>query len=200
MARSRLPTMIDRGALAAIGAAIVGFGIVAFVFRIQRELQVEETLLREWKEETEQRGTSVNEEELLEKAATYRWIPWADRLLVATVTVALLLVLLPIALVEGTSSFWGGRLPAAACSASTVALAGYVPALLVHYQFGPRPARRWIWFGAVNVRSHSVRGSTGGKGHRDRIGQLGCGCRGGVRRRDGLAQLALLVRQPPIAS
>lgn len=140
--------MVDRGALAAIGAAIVGFGIVAFVFRIQRELQVEETLLREWKEEAEQCGTSVNEEELLEKAATYRWIPWADRLLVATVTVALLLVLLPIASVAGTSSFWGGRLPAAACSASTVALAGYVPALLVHYQFGPSPARRWIWFGA----------------------------------------------------
>jgi hypothetical protein len=147
MAGSRLPTMVDHGVLAAIGAAIVGFGIVAFVFRVQREIQVEETLVREWKDEAKQRGTAVDEEELLKKAATYRSVPWADRLLVCTVTVALLLVLLPIALVGSMSSFWGGRLPAAGCSASTVALAGYIPALLAHYQFGPRPVRRWIWFG-----------------------------------------------------
>jgi len=140
--------MVDHGILAAIGAAIVGFGIVAFVFRVQREIQVEETLLREWQDEAKQRGTAVDEEELLEKTAKYRWIPWADRLLVCTVTVALLLVLLPIALVGSMSSFWGGRLPAASCSACTVALAGYIPALLAHYQFGPRPVRRWIWFGA----------------------------------------------------
>jgi hypothetical protein len=29
-----------------------------------------------------------------------------------------------------------------------LALAGYIPALLAHYRFGPRPALRWIWFGA----------------------------------------------------
>jgi hypothetical protein len=149
--------MIDRGAMAAIGAAIVGFGIVALVFRIQRELQVEEALVREWRKDAEQQGGSVKEEELLEKATNYHWIPWADRLLVGTVTVALLLVLLPIALTGGTSSSWGGRLPAAGCSASTAALAGYVPAILAHYHFGPRPVRRWIWFGSLSgpIR-HSV--------------------------------------------
>lgn len=98
MLQSRLPTMVDHGALAAIGAAIVGFGIVAFVFRIQREIQVEEALLREWKEEAKQQGLHAEEGELLEKAALYRWVPWADRLLIGAVTVALLLVLLPIAL------------------------------------------------------------------------------------------------------
>jgi hypothetical protein len=101
----------------------VGFGIVAFVFRIQRELQMAE-------------------------AGQPRWIPWADRLLIGAVTLTLLLVLFPIALAGSVSSFWGGRLPAAACSASTIALAGYIPALLAHYRFGPRPVRRWIWFGA----------------------------------------------------
>ena len=125
--------MVDRGALAAIGAMIVGFGIVAFVFRIQREIQVEETLLKEWKEEAKQRGLETNEGELREKVAAYHWIPWADRLLIIGVTVALLLVLLPIALTKSTSTLWGARLPAAACSASTAALAGYIPALLVYY-------------------------------------------------------------------
>jgi len=100
------------------------------VFRIQREIQVKEALLRDWKEEAKQQGRQVNEEELLEEAATYRWIPWADRLLIGAVTVALLLVLLPVALVGSKSSSWGGRLPAAGRSAPTVALAGYIPALL----------------------------------------------------------------------
>jgi hypothetical protein len=113
MAQSQTGTVVDNGALAAIGAAIVGFGIVAFMFRIQRELEVRE-------------------------AGGRNWFPWADRLLSGIVTVALLLVLLPIALGGSASSVWGGRLPAAACSASIVALAGYIPALLAHYQFSPR--------------------------------------------------------------
>jgi hypothetical protein len=139
--------VVDDGILAVIGAAIVGFGIVAFVFRVQREL---------------------------ERVPKERWIPWADRLLISSVLVALLLVLFPIALAGTVSSLWGGRLPAAACSASTIALAGYIPALLAHYRFRPRPQRdrrpgshsvksgdrpdaeddqdanlpkKWIWFG-----------------------------------------------------
>lgn len=134
--------MVDDGSLAAIGAAIVGFGIVAFVFRVQRELQM--------REEKDKRG----------------WIPWADRLLIVVVTVSLLLVLFPIALAGGVSSLWGGRLPAAACSASTVVLAGYIPALLAHYRFGSRLdqlgsrlARRWTWLGAPQGRERQVPGT-----------------------------------------
>lgn len=37
--------MIDEATLAAIGAGIVGFGIVAFVFRVQRELEGRERSL-----------------------------------------------------------------------------------------------------------------------------------------------------------
>jgi len=121
--------VVDDGALAAIGAAIVGFGIVAFTFRIQRELQFREVGQRSW-------------------------MPWADRLLIGIVTVAILLVLFPIALVGNASRLWGGRLPGAACSASLVALAGYIPALLAHYhffgssldEFGSGLAHRWSLF------------------------------------------------------
>jgi hypothetical protein len=98
--------------LVTTGAVIVGFGVAAFVFRIQRELQQGD-------------------------AGYVSWIPWADRLLVGVVTVALLLVLFPIALAGGDSRLWvAGRLPAAACSGAVVALAGYIPALLAHYRFG----------------------------------------------------------------
>jgi hypothetical protein len=131
--------VVDDGVLAAIDATIVGFGIVVFMFRIQR-------MLEERDQDKEGR------------------FPWADRLLIGIVTVSVLLVLFPIALVGSVSSFWGGRLPAAACSASTIALAGYIPALLAHYyrgssfnQFCSRLvlARRWSWFkdqsGGVSV-------------------------------------------------
>src|SRR5215831_1084224 len=146
----RLATMVDDGALAAIGAAIVGFGIVAFVFRIQRELQLQEALDHQRREARgrQQRAARVRQRQKGEKRRRHwqeRWIPWADRLLIGAVTVTVLLVLFPIALVGGVSSFWGERLPAAACSASVIALAGYIPALLVHYRFGP--GKKWIWFG-----------------------------------------------------
>ncbi|MFC3740436.1 hypothetical protein [Paractinoplanes deccanensis] len=124
--------MVGDETLAALGSVIVGFGIAAFVFRLQRELHFLDEQRR-----AHQAG---------EPGPAY-WLPWADRLLIGVVTIGLLLVLFPIALSGGTSTFWAGRVPAAAASGSTVALAGYVPALLAHYRFGPRPARKWIWFG-----------------------------------------------------
>lgn len=114
--------MVDTDTVAAIGTLIVGFGIAAFVFRVQRELQMAD-------------------------AGEPYWLPWADRLLIGVVTVTIGLVLFPIVMASGGSQFWGDRLPAAACAASTIALTGYIPALLAHYRFGPRPARKWIWFG-----------------------------------------------------
>lgn len=137
--------MVDDGTLAAIGATIVGFGIVAFVFRVQRELDMRE------------RGNAEQERRVVPQAAEERaaetdqrpsWIPWADRLLIGTVTAAILLVLFPIALAGSISSLWGERLPAAACSGSAIALAGYIPAILSHYRFGF--TYPWIWFGKVN--------------------------------------------------
>jgi hypothetical protein len=110
-AQSRLVAVVHDDILVTTGAVIVGFGVAAFALRIQRELQQSD-------------------------AGYVSWIPWADRLLIGVVTVALLLILFPIALAGGDSRLWAaGRLPAAACSGSVVALAGYIPALLAHYRF-----------------------------------------------------------------
>ncbi len=119
-------TVVDEATLATIGAVIVGFGIAALVFRVQREIQQID-------------------------AGKTAWLPWADRLLIGVVTLTLLLVLFPIALGGGTSRLWAaGRLPAAACSGSTIALTGYIPALLAHYRLAlyPESRRKWILFGS----------------------------------------------------
>lgn len=131
MLQSRLMTVVDEATIATIGAVIVGFGITALVFRVQREIQQAD-------------------------AGKTAWIPWADRLLIGVVTVTLLLVLFPIALGGGSSRLWAaGRLPAAACSGSTVALTGYIPALLAHYRLALKPGsrRKWIWFGGELSKS-----------------------------------------------
>jgi hypothetical protein len=115
-------TVVDEATIATIGAVIVGFGTAAFVLRVQREIQ-----------QIDARKVS--------------WIPWADRLLIGVVTVALLLILLPIALAGGDSRLWvAGRLPAAARAGSIVALAGYIPALLAHYRlaFYVDSRRKWV--------------------------------------------------------
>jgi hypothetical protein len=73
--------VVDDSTLATIGAVVVGFGIAAFAFRIQRAIQ-----------EREHGNTAV-------------WIPWADRLLIGIVTVAVLLVLFPISLAGAVQDF-----------------------------------------------------------------------------------------------
>ena len=107
--------MTDDATLAVIGAAIVGFGIVAFVFRVQRDLEVRE---RAEHKRAEQEPRRIPDSATGDAPGTPSWIPWADRLLIGAVTAAILLVLFPIALAGGVSSLWGRQLPAAACSGS----------------------------------------------------------------------------------
>ncbi len=149
--------MIDDATLAAIGAAIVGFGIVAFVFRVQRELDVRERAAQPQALESRHTPDYANPD----KPGTPTWIPWADRLLIGAVTAAIVLVLFPISLAGSVSSLWGRQLPAAVCSGSAMALAGYIPALLAHYRFGrfgrnaddyrhnPEPAERIIVIASI---------------------------------------------------
>jgi hypothetical protein len=131
--------VIDTGLLSTTAALIAGFGVAAFVFRMQRELDMQKQ--KEW-----------------------TWIPWADMLLIAATSCAILLVLLPMVMGYRTE-FFGRRLPLAGCAAALVAVLGYIPAVLAHYRYlggdpnwnhpsrpephGPRrrnpePAEKWI--------------------------------------------------------
>lgn len=134
--------MIDDATLAAIGAGIMGFGIVAFVFRVQRELDGRErnrTRLAMRKARAVPPGDAERG-----KDESANWLPWADGLLIGGVTAAILLILFPIALAGSVSSLWGEQLPAAACSGSAIALAGYIPALVAHYTYDFRDSPMWL--------------------------------------------------------
>jgi uncharacterized membrane protein len=124
--------LADSGTLSTVASITSGFGVAMLFFRIQRELQMGER------------------DEIV-------WIPQADWLLIAATLVSLLLVILPLVSLDlrNTSLI---NLPAAACSASSMLLAGYILSILAHYRllFGrkrsgprenPEPAERilvWI--------------------------------------------------------
>jgi hypothetical protein len=84
------------------------------------------------------------------------WIPLADWLLVCATLVSLLLVILPLVALTAAAGVLR-RLPAAACSASSVLVAGYILSILAHYRllFGrkrtgpranPEPAEKILVF------------------------------------------------------
>jgi len=56
------------------------------------------------------------------------WLPWADWLLLAATICSLVLVLVPIA------AGYQLQLSAAASSASSICVAGYIPSILAHYR------------------------------------------------------------------
>lgn len=112
-----------------IASVAFGFGAAMLFFRIQRELE-------------------------MERAGEPRWVPWADSLIVLATLSSLLLVLLPLLILGQAAVAVAG----AACTASAVLVAAYIPALLAHYRlvFGkgrsgprnnPEPAEGVIAFG-----------------------------------------------------
>jgi amino acid transporter len=115
--------------LATVASILAGFGCVILVFRIKHELAQREPL-----------GTPR--------------IPWADRLLILATLVALLLVLLPLVISSNRPGKMA-ELPAAACAAAIVLIAGYLVAILARYRWilgrgrsgplaHPEPAERWL--------------------------------------------------------
>lgn len=103
------PTPSD---LIAVAAMIVGFGSVVIMFRVQRELWVQHHH-PEWP----------------------TWIAWADGLILASVAIAVLLVVAPL-LAFPLVSQRREALAAASCVGAIVLQVGYIPAILAHYRIG----------------------------------------------------------------
>src|SRR6478672_9826534 len=102
--------MVGPTELLAVSAIIVGFGVTAIMFRVQRELYVLEVL----------------------KIRTV-WLAWADYLIIASIMLAALGVILPLVAIPNGSPVLVA-VAAASCAAATVLQAGYVPAILAHYR------------------------------------------------------------------
>lgn len=111
--------MNDTSTLLMVASIIAGFGATIFTFRLQREIQ-------------------MTEHNML------AWIPCADRLVVSSVLLSLLVVILPLVSVSAPSEMvW--RIAASGCTMSVDMLAGYVPAILAHYRliFGDHTKAHW---------------------------------------------------------
>lgn len=109
--------MADPSTVASVGSIVSGFGVAAFLFRLQRELQIAE-----------------KNHILPEKDRERNWIPVADWLIFGAVLLALLFGVRPL-LGPGEPSAETLRGAERACSASVVLLSGYLPAILAHYNF-----------------------------------------------------------------
>jgi hypothetical protein len=132
--RERIDSMPDAATLTTIASIVSGFGIAMLFFRIQRELQMHERL-------------------------EAKWIPWADRLLIAATLISLLLVIFPLVAFSATSTVVL-RFASAACAAASLMVAGYVFGILAHYRllFGkqregprdnPEPAEKVIVYAVI---------------------------------------------------
>src|SRR5215213_4515006 len=101
---------IESGDLIAAATIIVGFGVTVIMFRVQRELWVQEQH-PDWPS----------------------WLAWSDYLIIASVVLALFLAIAPLLAVSVMTSLVQA-LAAASCVAAVILQAGYIPAILAHYR------------------------------------------------------------------
>jgi hypothetical protein len=101
---------IESGDLIAAATIIVGFGVTVIMFRVQRELWVQEQH-PDWPS----------------------WLAWSDYLIIASVVLALFLAIVPLLAVSVMTSLVQA-LAAASCVAAVILQAGYIPAILAHYR------------------------------------------------------------------
>jgi hypothetical protein len=93
-----------------VASILSGFSISVFMFRIQRELGVRDRH-PEWP----------------------NWLAWADYLVLATISLSLLLVVLPLVAVPEPSHFLFS-VAAGSCGAASILLIAYPFAILDHYR------------------------------------------------------------------
>lgn len=131
--------MADQATQVTVAGLIAGFGSTVVIFRLQREVE-------------------------LQGEGQPTWIPWADYLVLAATSLALILGVFPVVsgLVPGSVAVALGM---ASNTGAVVLLFGYVFAILAHYRllFGqrrtgskgrtnPEPAEGWIvWLTALTA-------------------------------------------------
>lgn len=122
--------------LIAVSAIVVGFGVTAIMFRVQRELYVYEQL-----------------------KIGILWLAWADYLILGSVTLAVFGATVPL-LVVPVPPRGLLALAASSCVAAVILQAGYIPSILAHYRIevgarreGPRakgePVERRFVIGTI---------------------------------------------------
>jgi uncharacterized membrane protein len=103
--RNSASVLLNQGDLIAVAAIILGFGLTAIMFRVQREIYVRE----------------VQKDK--------NWLAWSDYLIFGSVLLVLFLTVVPV-----LAFSHAGQLAPAACAAALILQAGYIPAILAHYR------------------------------------------------------------------
>jgi hypothetical protein len=116
--------MEQQADLVTAASLIAGFGSTLMVFRLERELNVEERNLN-----VEERNRDRSEQE-----KERHWFPASDWLIVISNVTTLCLVVAPLVSIERPSQHLI-RFASAVCSAAAIMLAGYIPSILAHYHF-----------------------------------------------------------------
>jgi protein-S-isoprenylcysteine O-methyltransferase Ste14 len=91
-----------------VASILAGFGVTVLMFRIQRELQVEND-------------------------PDWTWLPWADWLVLGSIVLSLVGVVLPLVSVRDPGQF-SYAIAAASCAAASLLLAAYPFAIIDHYR------------------------------------------------------------------
>lgn len=97
------------GDLIAVAALIVGFAVTVIMFRVQRELWVQERHPK-WP----------------------NWLSWSDYLIVASVVLAIVALVVLLA-IPGITQY-RRAIAASSCVAAIILQAGYIPGILAHYR------------------------------------------------------------------
>ena len=97
--------------LISTASVISGFSVAVLMFRISREVAMEEKDQK-------------------------KWIPWADYLILSVILLSLLFVVLPLCSISTNHHPHVMALASASCGASTILLAAYPFAILDHYRIG----------------------------------------------------------------
>jgi hypothetical protein len=97
------------GDLIAVAALIVGFAVTVIMFRVQRELWVQERHPK-WP----------------------NWLSWSDYLIVTSVIFAIF-ALIVLLVIPGITQY-RRALAAGSCVAAIILQAGYIPGILAHYR------------------------------------------------------------------
>jgi hypothetical protein len=106
-----------QGTLVTAASNISGFGVVVIAFRLERELKIEE-----------------QNQDKPEQNKTRHWIPIADWLVIAAILMSFTFVVVPL-VSSDLPSERTMRFASGVCSATAVMVAGYIPAILAHYNF-----------------------------------------------------------------
>jgi hypothetical protein len=110
VAKGSIESTMGSSDLLATASIVIGFGVTAVMFRVQRELSLREA-----------------------HPTDPSWLAWADYLILGSIGLAALGVVVPL-LADSAASASVIATAAACCVAAVILQAGYVPSLLAHYR------------------------------------------------------------------